>query len=81
MRWTVTRDGVAVESDDGRVQMINLTIDPLPDHDSSDLHYLILFTDHGPFISREEALAKARAVPGARGKLNRNCAIRASICN
>jgi len=38
---TVTRDSVAVEGDDGRVQLVNLTVDPLPDHDGGDPHYLI----------------------------------------
>ncbi len=52
-----TRGGVPVESDDGRVQLVTLTIEPLADYDGETL-YLVLFADEGPSLSREEAAAR-----------------------
>ena len=54
---TAVRGGVAVESDDGRVQIVTLTVEPLAEHSEEPL-YLVLFTDEGPSISREEASAR-----------------------
>ena len=56
-----TRDAVAVEGDDGRVQMVNLTIEPLGDRSGKDPLFLVLFADQGPTLSREEALTRADA--------------------
>lgn len=58
---TVTRDGVAVESDDGRFQIVNVTIEPLGPSSGSEPLYLILFTDQGPVLSREQALKRSSA--------------------
>jgi two-component system CheB/CheR fusion protein len=57
----VTRDGVAVDSDDGRVQIINLTVEPLGGQAAGDPLYLVVFADQGPVLTREEALARAQA--------------------
>ena len=57
----LTREGVAVEGDDGRVQMITLTVAPTlqsADADAEPL-FLVLFTDQGPTLSREEAATRA----------------------
>ncbi|RAI58132.1 CheR family methyltransferase [Roseicella frigidaeris] len=56
---TVTRDGIAVEEDDGRVQLITLTVEPLRDRDEP--LFLVLFADEGPPLGREEALARSQA--------------------
>lgn len=54
-----TRDAISAESDDGRVQLVNITIEPLADRGVGEPHYLVLFVDHGPVLSREEALNHA----------------------
>jgi len=56
-----TRDAVSVETEDGHVQLVNLTIEPLRDRMAGDTLFLVLFTDHGPVLSREEALERAEA--------------------
>jgi two-component system CheB/CheR fusion protein len=60
---TVTRGGVAVEEEDGRVQMVTLTVEPLRDRDGGEPLFLVLFADEGPALSREEALARAQHLP------------------
>ena len=59
---TVTRDGVVVDGEDGRVQVISLTVEPLPDHTHAERMYLVVFVDHGPVLSREEAQVRAQAM-------------------
>ncbi|MGY4363547.1 two-component system CheB/CheR fusion protein [Bradyrhizobium sp. i1.7.7] len=54
-----SREGIAVENEDGRVQVLDLTIEPLTDGGSSEPLFLVLFTDQGPVLSREEALLRA----------------------
>jgi len=56
----VTREGLAVEGDDGRVQIVTLIVDPLPSHSEGEPIYLVLFTDEGPALSRKDALVHAR---------------------
>ncbi|RYJ01289.1 MAG: chemotaxis protein CheR, partial [Acetobacteraceae bacterium] len=51
----VSRQGVVVESADGRVQRVTLTVEPLEAPDISDPVFLILFLEEGPELSREEA--------------------------
>ena len=48
------RGGVAVDSDDGRVQTVTLIVEPFADAGGETL-FLVLFTDDGPALSREEA--------------------------
>ncbi|MGA7780663.1 MAG: PAS domain-containing protein, partial [Paraburkholderia sp.] len=57
----ITRDGIVVEEEDGRVQVISLTIEPLGSRPALESLYLILFIDQGPVLSREEALTRAQA--------------------
>jgi two-component system CheB/CheR fusion protein len=54
-----SREGIAVENEDGRVQILDLTIEPLTDGGSSEPLFLVLFNDQGPVLSREEALIRA----------------------
>ena len=54
-----TCEGVVVEGDDGRLQTLTLTVDPLPHRSGEEPLYLVLFTDIGPTLSREEAADRA----------------------
>ena len=56
-----TRDSVSVEGDDGRVQVVNLTIEPLGSRAGGEPLFLVLFSDQGPALSRDEALSRAQA--------------------
>jgi two-component system CheB/CheR fusion protein len=61
------REGIAVENDAGSVQFVNLTIEPLNDRIGAgitDPLYLVLFTDQGPLLSREEALHRHHGTQG-----------------
>lgn len=57
----VTRAGVAVEEEDGRVQMITLTVEPLRDRSGEEPLFLVLFDDDGPVLDREDAIARSEA--------------------
>ncbi|MET1026213.1 MAG: CheR family methyltransferase, partial [Dongiaceae bacterium] len=57
---TATRGGLAVEGDDGRVQIVTLIVDPLAQQSGEEPIYLILFTDEGPALSREDAIVHAQ---------------------
>ncbi|WP_268894108.1 chemotaxis protein CheB [Teichococcus coralli] len=56
---TVTREDIAIEDEDGRVQIVTLTAEPLRKHDDGEPLFLVLFTDQGPTLSREEAAGRA----------------------
>ncbi|PZW48429.1 two-component system CheB/CheR fusion protein [Humitalea rosea] len=53
-----TTGGIAVEMDDGRVQMLTLTVVPLEGQGASDQLFLVMFMDDGPMLSREQALGR-----------------------
>ena len=55
---TVVRPGVKVESEDGRVQLVTLTVEPITESADEQL-YLVLFTTNGAPLSREEAESRA----------------------
>ncbi|MBP8322503.1 PAS domain-containing protein, partial [Pseudomonas aeruginosa] len=57
----VRRD-VAVEDDEGRVQRVSLTVEPLATRHDTEPLYLVLFTDQGPVLTREEAQVHAHAL-------------------
>ncbi|MFL9876574.1 CheR family methyltransferase [Paraburkholderia megapolitana] len=57
---TVTRDGIVLESEGGRMQTISVTVDPLPEETSGEPQYLVVFVDQGPLLKREEVLARAQ---------------------
>ncbi|WP_419730584.1 CheR family methyltransferase [Lichenicola sp.] len=56
---TIRRERLAVEGDDGRVQRVTLTVDPLRDRPESEPLFVILFEDEGPTQSRAEAFGTA----------------------
>lgn len=53
------KESVCVEEDDGPVQMISLTVEPLTCVTSREPLFLILFVTQGPAISREETIDRA----------------------
>ncbi|WP_375465601.1 CheR family methyltransferase [uncultured Methylobacterium sp.] len=55
----ILREGLAVEGDDGRVQIVTVTIEPLAERRSEEPLFLVLFTDEGPSLSREAALNRS----------------------
>lgn len=57
----VVRDAIPMEAEDGRVQMVSVTIEQLPDRGAGEALYLVLFADQGPVLTREEALNRAHA--------------------
>jgi two-component system CheB/CheR fusion protein len=69
---TAVREGLAVEGEDGRVQPVTLTVEPLRDGgEREEPLFLVLFADEGPALSREEALSRVRAQDGAAVQLER----------
>ncbi|WP_347557188.1 CheR family methyltransferase [Robbsia sp. KACC 23696] len=58
----MTREGVVVEGEDGRVQVTNLTVQPFSDPTHGDQMYLVVFEDQGPVLTREEAVFRAQAI-------------------
>jgi two-component system CheB/CheR fusion protein len=56
---TAYREGVALEEDGGRVQLVNLTVEPLSNNAKGEPLFLILFGTQGPILSREDALNRA----------------------
>ncbi|TCF96652.1 chemotaxis protein CheR [Paraburkholderia strydomiana] len=59
---TVTGDPIAVEEEDGRVQMVSLTVEPLSNGPTDEPLFLILFVNQGPVLSREEASNRGQLV-------------------
>jgi two-component system CheB/CheR fusion protein len=57
----VTRDGVAVEAEDGLVQRVNLVVEPLGDGSADERTFLVMFMDVGPPLSGNEADRPAAA--------------------
>jgi two-component system, chemotaxis family, CheB/CheR fusion protein len=69
---TVTREGIAVDSDDERVQVLTLTVAPLEERNGGEPLFLVLFADQGPMLSREEAMNRAHIIQdGAAFQLER----------
>jgi two-component system CheB/CheR fusion protein len=67
----VARTGIAVETDDGNVQLVGLKIEPVNAASGSDPHYLILFIDEGSLLTREEALSHSLTPDGAAAQIER----------
>ena len=58
----INRDGIAVEAEDGRVQIVDLSVEPLSETNEDDRLFLIVFREVGPVLSREQVTQRA-AVP------------------
>jgi two-component system CheB/CheR fusion protein len=52
---TASRDGVPLPREDGRLQLVNLTVEPLAGRTGEEPLYVVLFTDQGSPLSAEEA--------------------------
>lgn len=57
-----TRDSVMVEGEDGRVQVVSLTVEPLAEHTHNERMYLVVFADQGRGLTREEAIVRAQSM-------------------
>jgi two-component system CheB/CheR fusion protein len=56
-----TRDGVEVEGEDGRLQAVSLTVEPMAGRtDGEDPLFLVLFDDRGAPVEREDAIELGR---------------------
>lgn len=60
----VTREGLAVETEDGRIQLVTLTVEPMAESDEDRPLFLVLFADEGSVLSRETALTRAQLQHG-----------------
>ena len=56
----VTREGLAVETEDGRIQLVTLSVEPLAEAQDDKPLFLVLFADEGSVLSRETALTRAQ---------------------
>ncbi len=54
-RGSAVRENLAVEGEEGRVQIVSLTVEPLLQRSGTEPLLLVLFHDQGPSLSREEA--------------------------
>ena len=61
LRKTVVHPNIAVETQDDRVQLVTLTVAPMPDTNGSDPQYIVLFTDSGPSMDKDAAPQQALA--------------------
>jgi two-component system CheB/CheR fusion protein len=69
---TVVRQGLEIDSDDGRVQIVTLTVEPLIERRDGEPLFLVLFADEGPAVSREVAAQRgSRAAEGETIRLER----------
>jgi two-component system CheB/CheR fusion protein len=67
----VARTAIAVETDDGHVQLVGLKIEPITAPGGSTPHYLILFIDEGSLLTREESLSRSLSADGAALQIER----------
>jgi two-component system CheB/CheR fusion protein len=58
-RVIVTRERIPIEADSDRVQFVSLTVAPMPERGDGTL-FIILFTDDGPTLSRDQAMVRGR---------------------
>jgi two-component system CheB/CheR fusion protein len=57
----VSRQAVPVSGEDGRLQMVDITVEPLVERHGEDPLYVVLFIDRGPPLSIEEAQGRTPA--------------------
>ena len=58
------REGLAVETEDGRIQLVTLTVEPLAEGGEDKPLFLVLFADEGSLLSRETGLTRDQAQNG-----------------
>jgi two-component system CheB/CheR fusion protein len=54
-RNSVTRDNIVVDSDDDRVQLVSITVEPIGNRGSGEQLYLVVFESIGPSRARSDA--------------------------
>ncbi|MGU3663729.1 CheR family methyltransferase [Methylobacterium sp. A49B] len=54
-RGQATRENLAVQGEEGRIQIVSITVEPLSQRDGAEQLLLVLFHDHGPSLSQAEA--------------------------
>jgi two-component system CheB/CheR fusion protein len=67
----VVREGLAVEVDEGRLQAVSLTVQPLDARDGGEQLFLVVFTDVGPAVSAGEMAERPLAMDGEAAELDR----------
>jgi two-component system CheB/CheR fusion protein len=68
----VDRQHLTAESDDGRIQMVSLTVEKLSEQDFAEPLYLVIFTDEGPSVSPADlALRNEHSAPSETAHLER----------
>jgi two-component system CheB/CheR fusion protein len=55
-RQSISREGISVELDDGLVQLVDLTVEPVNDRDGDELLYLVVFQAQGPARAKHELM-------------------------
>ena len=60
-RRTVVRGNVVLDDDSDDIQLVRLTVDPLPDREGEEALFLVLFEDEGPALRADAMPAEARA--------------------
>lgn len=50
-----TREGIVVETEDNRMQRVDLSVEPLTEQSGDDRQFLVVFVDGGPQLSGEDA--------------------------
>jgi len=65
------RDGVAVETEEGRIQRVNLIVEPLPDTTAEERLFLIVFNDAGPLLNKKDPGAVTEALDESTLQLER----------
>ncbi len=54
------REGVIMDADKGRVQMVTLTVEPIGERSEQDALFLVSFADEGPPLDREMLFSRSR---------------------
>jgi two-component system CheB/CheR fusion protein len=62
-RRPIVHENVTLETDDDRVQLLTLTVDPLVERSAGDPLFLITFQDNGPSLGADEAITRAAGSP------------------
>jgi two-component system CheB/CheR fusion protein len=66
-----TRNGVTVETDEGNVQIVNLSAEPLPESSTEERLFLVVFQDVGSALTREQAVQRVSGPDEASAHLER----------
>jgi two-component system CheB/CheR fusion protein len=65
------REGLLVENDEGRLQLVTVTVEPLNGRVAEERLFLVVFSDVGPVLSREEMSERAARLDDSAVQLER----------